>query len=81
MEEFELPVIYNNEELLLPARFLKYTYSYKIEVTVDGEKIFFEPDEEGGWRVLIEERLINSKSKIKQDFLSVVLAAIGNILK
>lgn len=53
-ETFDLPVFYNNEEILLPAQLHQYGYTYKIEVEVNGRSIFFERDEERNWRAIAE---------------------------
>lgn len=78
MDEFELPVTYNGEELLLPGRLLKYAYSYKIEVTVDGEKILFEPDEEGRWRGITEKRI---NKKINKTKIAAITKSIEESIK
>lgn len=52
---FELPVTYKGEELLLPASLITYGYSYKIEIDIFGEPVYFEPDEEKNFRAVVQE--------------------------
>ncbi|MDP4262287.1 MAG: hypothetical protein Q8941_07125 [Bacteroidota bacterium] len=80
-EEFELPVIFNNKELSFPARLLNYSYSYKLEVDVEGTKLLFEPDEERNWRAVIAGEDIKSNKKINVDLLKAIVASIENIVK
>ena len=53
-DNFELPVTHNGKEYSFPAQFLRTGYSYKVQVEVNGQVIFFEPDEERAWRALID---------------------------
>ena len=52
---FELPVTYKGEELLLPASLITYGYSYKIEIDIFGELVYFEPDEEKNFRAIVQD--------------------------
>lgn len=51
---FELPVVFQGGELLLSAQLHHFGYTYKIEVEVQGNVVFFERDEERNWRVLAD---------------------------
>lgn len=81
MDEFELPVALNGKEFNFPARLLKYGYSYKLEVNIDGDKILFEPDEERNWRALVAYEDINNNKKINVELLKAVVASIEAIMK
>jgi hypothetical protein len=52
-DNFQIPVTYRDTELLIPARLLQYGYTLRIEVEINGEKVFFERDEERNWRALM----------------------------
>lgn len=80
-EEFELPVTFNNAALSFPARLLKYGYSYKLEVDIEGTKMLFEPDEERNWRALLTEEDINANKKISIDLLQAIASSIEEIIK
>ena len=46
-EEFEIPVVYNNQPYYLKERLLQVgSYTHKIQVNVNGTEVLFEPDEE-----------------------------------
>ncbi|AQW98630.1 hypothetical protein CMT42_06075 [Elizabethkingia anophelis] len=49
---FDLPVQYNNEELLFRVRLITYTYGYKFYICVDKQELIFENDDEGDIRVV-----------------------------
>lgn len=80
-EDFELPVHYNNKELLFPTRLLNYGYSYKLEVTIDGDPVLFEPDEERNWRAVWTEADKFSNKKITIELLEAVTASLNNYLR
>ena len=79
--DFELPVIFNNKELLLPGKFLDYGYSSKIEIDVDGTRLIFEPDEERNWRAVISYEDVQANKKINKDLVEAITVAIENIIK
>ena len=49
----ELPVICDGKEFLFPAKLIRFRYSYRIEVEVNGTVISFDRDEERNWRALV----------------------------
>ncbi len=51
-EPFILEVTHLNEQLELPAAFQRFGYTYRISVSIGEVVYFFEPDEEGHYRVL-----------------------------
>ena len=53
MDDFQILLAYNGRELMLPAKLIKFGYSYRIEVDIRGWKVFFERDEEMNWRALL----------------------------
>lgn len=53
-ESFEIPLHFKGQEILLPARFIRTGYSYKIEVDMGGGTVRFEPDEERAWRAVVD---------------------------
>ena len=80
-EGFELPVIFNNAELLFPARLLNYGYGCKLEVDIDDTKLLFEPDEERNWRALIAYEELNADRKISADLLMAIASSIEELMK
>jgi hypothetical protein len=51
-DEFTLSIFYNGEHEDYHTSLLLQGYSYKICVTIDEMKVYFEPDEEGSYRVI-----------------------------
>ncbi|MCT3814491.1 hypothetical protein CMT92_07175 [Elizabethkingia anophelis] len=49
---FDLPVKYNNEELVFRVRLITYTYGYKFYICVDKQELIFENDDGGNIRVV-----------------------------
>ena len=74
-EDFDLPVLHNGREELLPARLMRMGYSYKIVVQVGECEVIFEPDEERNFRAVIE----NDELRHKIDF--GLLRSVGEALE
>ncbi|MFT3701261.1 MAG: hypothetical protein QM802_02775 [Agriterribacter sp.] len=49
-EIFELPVHFNNKDILLPAKLQTWAYGHRILVEVNKQTFVFEPDEERNYR-------------------------------
>jgi hypothetical protein len=79
--DFELPVIFDNKELVFPGKFLNYGYSSKIEIEIEGTKVLFEPDEEKNWRALISFEDLQANKKLNPDLLKAIAEAIEAIMK
>lgn len=75
-ESFELPVMYKDKEILLPAQLVQYGYNYKIEVEVNEISLFFERDEERNWRAITDTETAQNKTIDKN-----MIAAIGASLE
>ncbi len=76
-DDFELPVTYKGKDHHFTARLLKYGYSYKIEVEVNGTPVRFDRDEERNWRAIIEPDAMDKKSVPEAG----LLAAIAEVLE
>lgn len=51
-EPFVIPVIYQDTEHELKARFERWGYTHRMAVLIGEVTVNFEPDEEGGYRAL-----------------------------
>ena len=60
-ELFILPVIFQGNAYELKARFERWGYTHRIAVLIDETTYNFEPDEEGGYRVIVTENIGQSK--------------------
>jgi hypothetical protein len=80
-DDFDIPVSFNNKELTFPAKLLKYVYTYKIEVDINGNKILFERDEERNWRAMIPFEEIKNNKNINKELLNIISTSIDELLK
>ena len=76
---FELPVVYNNEQLSYRARLVTFGYTYKFYVVIDGKEIIFEKDDEMNYRAVnySPDQHIN----IKKELLEAVIDSLQDIAK
>ena len=81
VEDFKIPVLYNNQRLNFPAQLVRYAYSYKIEVDVEGTLIYFEPDEERNWRALVGYEEIEVNRRLSRELLKAIATSIEEIVK
>jgi hypothetical protein len=51
----ELPVCHEGKDYAFPLKLHPFGYTYRMEVEILETSLFFERDEEGGWRALVEE--------------------------
>jgi hypothetical protein len=80
-EPFDLPVLYNNKELLLPAQLHQYGYSFKIEVEVNGTPVFFERDEDRNWRAIIDPSTTEVNRSLTSELLQAISTSIQQLLE
>jgi hypothetical protein len=80
-DEFILPVSFEGKELELPARLLRYGYTAKIEVEIEGTPVVFEPDEERNWRAVMGFEDLVAGKKVKKELVEAVAGVIGGITK
>lgn len=80
-EPFEIPVLYNNQELLFTARLLVFGYVHKFEVDVFGQQLFFEQDDSGDYRALADPANLDVVKKLDVELLQAIAQSIESILK
>ncbi len=80
-EPFEIPVLYNNQELLFTARLLAFGYVHKFEVDVFGQQLFFEQDDSGDYRALADPANLDVVKKLDVELLQAIAQSIESILK
>jgi hypothetical protein len=80
-DSFIIYILHKSQEIGFPARLLTYGYSYKIEVDIKDNKVFFEPDEERNWRALIGYEELERNKHVDQELLKAIAEAIGEITK
>jgi hypothetical protein len=80
-EPFELPVSFRGEELLLPARMIPTGYTHKFEVEVNNVMYYFEPDEEGSYRAMVEPTVMQTIKNADRELLEAIAASIEAVLR
>lgn len=78
-DEFELPVFYKNEEILFPAQLQQAGYTHRFRVDVYGQEVFYEPDEEGCYRALIDPEKLSRQ--ITVELLQAIAEAIETVVR
>lgn len=80
-DSFKIPVLFNHKELSFPANLLTPGYTHKIMVDVNGLNIIFEPDEEGNYRAIIDEILLEKANQIDIPLLMTIANAIESLVR
>jgi len=80
-DSFEIPVLYKGVEMLFPARLLTFGYTHKFQVEVAGEEFFFEKDDNGEYRALVDPSKQEQTKKPDVELLKAVATSIESILK
>jgi hypothetical protein len=80
-ENFDLPVNYKGQELFFSARLQQSRYSYRFAVEVYGHEFFYERDDEGNYRALLDPEQMEGNKKIDVELLQAIAEAIEAILK
>jgi hypothetical protein len=80
-EQFELPVKYKGEELMLNASLIFTGYTHKFSVDINGQIIIFEPDEERNYRAVIPYDDIGKNKPVDIELLKDITRAIETIVQ
>ena len=51
---FFLPVHYKDKDIELQTELLHIGFTHRFKVNIEGQEIYFEPDEEGNYRVTLQ---------------------------
>ena len=71
----ELPVHYQNEELVFGMEMINRGYTHHFKIIVNGLEYFFEPDEEGTYRAISEDYIKHASGDTE------LLKVIGETLR
>ena len=77
--EFQIPIIINGKDLSFNACLVTGGYITKIQVSINGEHIIYEPDEEGQYRALVDPESITENSKISVEILQEIAKTIQSV--
>lgn len=78
--EFEIPVHYRNQELMIPAALRVQGYTYLIEAEVEGMKLHFERDDAGDFRALIPQETAANAKLPPNDLVAAIAEALSRLL-
>ena len=78
-ENFEIPVTYKGDDLLLKASIKALGYTPRIEVDINGSLIIFEQDEEGKYRALVSEEDLLNKKHIDVESIGLVTEVLDAV--
>ena len=78
-EPFIIPVSYQGAEYEFKARFERWGYTHRIAVLIDEMTFTFEPDEEGGYRALINAEQPVAASSVDIRLLQMVAEKLAKL--
>ena len=73
-DPFLLPVVYRETEHLLKAELSTWGYIHRINIEVEGQLIYFEPDEERNYRAVLADP--SEKLKAEPGFVRAIIQAL-----
>jgi hypothetical protein len=79
--QFDLIVQYKGEEKIFAGYLLHKMHSYQIKVLINEMEIFYEPDEEGNFRIIVSQQSQNDFEKIDPSLLYLIQQKIEELLK
>lgn len=80
-EPFEIAVNYKNTSISFIGKLIRYGYTHKIQVSIYGEDILFEPDEEGNYRAVLDYAKRREEKNVDIELLKSIAEAIETIVK
>lgn len=79
-DSFQIPVTFKGKDELYTASLITYGYSYKIQVEIDAQKIFFEPDEEKSFRAIVDYESRTQTRDIDPLLLKAIAESLQRLL-
>ena len=76
-ESFSLPVENRGREIVYEGRLVRWGYSYRIHINVDGEDLIFEPDEERNFRAIV----MGDQARFSRDTIEAIADALVRHLR
>jgi hypothetical protein len=78
-EPLLLPVTYRNEELELEFSLQRFGYIQRVGVRIGEVVVFFEPDEEGSYRALVNPEQIEQSRSLSVGLLQAIAAQLEKL--
>lgn len=80
-DAFQLSVYYNNQPLEFETVFQRWGYTHRFRVLVNEVPVFFEPDEEGGYRAVVTDVPETERRKLDPFLLKCIAETIRESLE
>jgi hypothetical protein len=80
-ESFEIPVVYQGQELSFPASLRMKGYVQQFLVDVGGIEVVFECDEEENYRALLEEAQLEKNQKLDVRLLEAIAQVLESVTR
>lgn len=80
-ESFQIPIWYKGGEIFFTARLLTMGYVHKFRVDVYGQELFFELDDYGEYRAIVDPSNMEDAKKLDVELLKAIASSIESILK
>lgn len=80
-QDFEIPVSYKNNELLIPAALRLQGYTYRIEAVVEGITLYFERDDAGEFRALLPPETADGVKLPETGLIAAIAASLNSLLQ
>ncbi len=79
MAGIDIPVTYKSNELTFKGTYMKFGYTHKFEVEVEGNNILFEPDEEGNYRAVANAVKMDNIKNVDADLLKQIASTLNTL--
>lgn len=76
---FEIPVVYKNQELAIPARLQLLGYTYRIVAVIGGVELYFERDDSGAFRAVLANESTGTTSVPDTALLQAMAIALNEL--
>jgi len=80
MKDFDLPVEYKGEEITFRTSLLTYGFTHKFQIDINGQEIFFEPDEERNYRATIPYEEIGYQKNVDPELLKIIANTLKQLM-
>ncbi|WP_018614530.1 hypothetical protein [Segetibacter koreensis] len=80
-QAFDIPVFHKGKKLCFKANLLILQYIYQVQVEINGQQIYFEPDEQKNFRAVMNPKMLEAGKKIDVDLLIAIAERLEIIVK
>jgi hypothetical protein len=71
----EIDIEYKGQKMSLPIELVKWGYTYRAVIVIKDAEVFFEPDEEGSYRAIVQDSTVEIDARLLEA-ISTELAPI-----